>query len=158
RLHLVLVAEHAVHFGHIHVACWIELYGAARGDNMGVRVFAPQFAQHLQALALGLFGHGAGIDDDGVAQAGVARVGAHHFAFVGIEPAAQAHNPRALIARLQRGHASKLASRVPAKDWATGPVMITWPSARHSICRSPPSRVTVTLRSVKPRRAAATAD
>src|SRR6266849_1601091 len=51
---------------------------------------------------------------------------------------------------------SRLGSSVPWKLTATGPVISTWPSARHSISSVPPSSTISALRPVRPRRAAAT--
>jgi hypothetical protein len=46
---------------------------------------------------------------------------------------------------------------VPWNAVATGPVISTWPSARHSMSISPPSATICTRRPVNPRRAALTA-
>ena len=48
----------------------LDLRGAAGDDEARGRVLAPQLADGLRGLAHGLGGHGAGVDDDGVAEPG----------------------------------------------------------------------------------------
>ena len=59
-------------------------------------------------------------------------VAAHHLALVGVQPAAEGEDLDA-----HGGYAAR--SIAPVKAVATGPVISTWPSSRHSISSSPPS-------------------
>src|SRR5262249_37539426 len=104
-------------------------------------------------------GDRAGVDHHGVGEAGSGRLAADHLGLVGVEPAAEGDDVDAHVApAFAAASLNSAASNRPSNSYSTGPVISTWPSrSRHSMLRSPPGSVTVTLRPVRLSRAAATA-
>src|SRR6185312_5755297 len=141
-----------IDLGHGRIAGGIDLGRAARDDDARARTLAPRPADGLAGLPLGLGRDGAGVDDDGVGQAGGAGMAPHHLGFEGVEPAAEGDD----VGRPHTAPRASDSSSTPVKLVATGPVMRTWPSGSHSISSGPPSSTTSALRPVSPRRAAAT--
>ena len=77
------------------------------------------------------------------------RLAADHLRLVGVEPAAEGDDVDA-HRRGARPVANSAGSKRPSNSYSTGPVISTWSSrSRHSIARSPPGSVTVTLRPVR---------
>ena len=100
-------------------------------------------------------GDRAGIDHDGVVKP--ARSASRRITS---DSAALSRQPKVttstlIDAALRAASANKAASKRPLCSYSTGPVISTWSSlSRHSMARSPPGKVTVTLRPVRlePRR------
>ena len=105
RLQLLGVAEHVVDLGHggelrSGAICAAQPVTMMRAPGFSRRCLADRLAR----LALGLGGDGAGVDDDGVAQARRARLGAHHLGFVGVEAAAEGDDlDRVMVADVIHG-------------------------------------------------------
>ena len=158
---LAVIADDAVDLGHGGEALRIGLGGASGDDDARLRPLALRLADRLARLALGLGGDRAGVDDDDVGEAGRGGVAANHLGLVGVEPAAEgedvdAHGPHRTLGTAPA--ANSAGSNRPSNSYSTGPVISTWSSrSRHSIARSPPGSVTVTLRSVRLVRAPHTA-
>ena len=85
---LLPVADDPVDLGHRGVARWVELGGAAGGDDGCLGVLPPGAADRLACLSLGLASDRTGIDDDALGQARSTRTAAHDLRLVGVEPAA----------------------------------------------------------------------
>jgi hypothetical protein len=92
RPHFLGVADDSVDLGHACKTLRLDLRRTSRDDEARAGVLAPELADGLARLADGLRSYGAGIDDDGVIEAGRGSLGAHDFGFEGIEPAAQRDN------------------------------------------------------------------
>ncbi len=75
------IAQHLVHLGHGGVAGGIDLRRAAGDDDAGLRPLAARAADRLARLALRLRGHRAGVDDDGVGEAGARGLATDHLGF-----------------------------------------------------------------------------
>ncbi len=88
-LQLVGVANHEVDLGHIAEGAGLGLGGAAGDDDAALGIVALGLADGLLGLPDRFGGNGAGIDDDGVVEPGLLGFGLHHFAFIGIEAAAE---------------------------------------------------------------------
>src|SRR4051812_11266761 len=152
--HLLFVAENKRDLGHLCEGFRLGLCRAAGDDDRRVRALACEPADRLARLAHRLGGHRAAIDDDCVFDAGRRGVAADHLGLVGVQSAAEGDD----LGAHQATAANSAGSKRPSNSKATGRVISTWSSfSRHSISKSPPGSVTVTLRSVLRRRAAATA-
>ncbi len=90
--HLLLVADDGAYFRHRAVIIGTDLRRAAGDDDALIRMLAPGAADGLARLRLGLGRHRAGVENDGVAQARLQRVLFHHFAFIGIQTAAECNH------------------------------------------------------------------
>ena len=90
RLQLVVVAQHPIDVRQRGPGRGVDLRGAAGDDDARVGAVRGRAADRLARLALRLGGHGAGVDDDGVWSASVARrTAAHDLAFIGVQAAAE---------------------------------------------------------------------
>src|SRR6056297_994393 len=97
-LHLLVIAHDLRHFRHGGEGPGLDLGGAAGDDDARVGAFAGDAADALAGLARGFRRDRAGIDDDGVLEAGLAGLTLHRLGLVGVEPAAEcdkidAHGP-----------------------------------------------------------------
>jgi hypothetical protein len=92
--HLFGVADDVIDLRHGDKARRVDLCGAARDDQLRVRIFATQPANGLSALAHGLGGDRAGIDDDGVVKPRFGGAMAHRLGLEGVEPAAEGNHAR----------------------------------------------------------------
>src|SRR5690606_15821640 len=149
RLEFVFVADDEVDLRHVAKSARLGLGGAAGDDDAGVGVLAARLAHRLLGLAYRLGGDGAGIDDDGVVEPRLFRLGLHHRAFIGVEAAPER-------ARLDGHQAASLRAQAPVagssrprhSNWA-GPVRVTWSSGCQATTRSPPGTVMVAWRAVR---------
>ena len=89
RLELLGIAEDEVDLGHGGEGFRVDLGGAAGDDDAGVRIVAARLADRLAGLAHGLGRHRAGVDQDGVAHAGLLGAAAHDLGFQRVQPAAE---------------------------------------------------------------------
>src|SRR5262249_60720340 len=120
----------------------------ARNHDGRIGMLALELADRLARLPHRLRRHRAGIDDDGIGEPGRLRLATDHLALIGVEPAAEGDDVDAHWAALMSNSAG---SNLPSYSYATGPVISTWsPCARHSIPRSPPTRLPLTLRPPRP--------
>ncbi len=85
---------------------------------------AAQRPDGLARLTHRLRRHRAGIDHDGVGEAGALRLAADHFRFGGIEPAAEGDDVDA-HRHAAPAPANKAASKRPLCSYSTGPVIST---------------------------------
>ena len=134
-------------------AAGLGLRGAAGDDQPRVRVVAAQPADLLAGLAHRLGGHGAGVDDHGVAEAGGRGEPLHRLGLVGVEPAAEGGEDRRRSCQRREEVRRRAGPRRPASSGRSS-------RRRRRASRSrasPPSSRTVTRRPVRPRRAVTTA-
>ena len=134
-----------------------SIWAAQPATTIGrLGMLAARLADRLARLAHGFGGDGAGVDEDGVAEAGFARRGAHDLGFQRIQPAAEGDDVDPPVTRAPGGAArsapaisgasrgdlpgSVAGSRVPSNSVSTGPVIQTWPSPRHSMTSGPPGK------------------
>src|SRR6185312_17144182 len=154
-IELILVAEHAVDLGHGGELRAVLLRGAAGDDNASIRLLALEPADRLPRLAHRFAGHRAGVDEHRIGNARGCGRAPHRFRFHDVETAAEGDD---IDAHGAGAFSNNCGLNVPLNSNATGPVISTWSSlARHSMVSSPPGSVTCTLRSVRLKRAAATA-
>src|SRR5262249_57549309 len=127
--------------------------GGDREGGVGAPGLEP--ADRLARLPHRLGRHRAGVDHDRLGEAGRLRLPPDHLRLAGVEPATEGDD---IDAHAAPALANNAGSKRPSYSKATGPVISTWSSrSRHSIVRSPPGSVTVTLRPVRRSRAAAPA-
>src|SRR5206468_2539674 len=113
-------------------------------DDFRTSALPGEFADGLTRLPHRFRGHRAGVHHHGVFQTGGGRRIADHLRLVAVEAAAEGDDLDAHATA-----ANNAGSKWPSCSNATGPVISTWSSdSRHSICRSPPGRVTVMFRPV----------
>jgi hypothetical protein len=131
RDELFLIAEHEVDLVHGGEGIRIGLRGAAGDDDAGGGMIAPRLADRLAGLTHRLAGDRTGVDDDSTAgefaEPGLGRRLAHHFRFIGVEPAAEGndvdcHQAASASSRL---HSPVAGSNVPENSHSAGPVMMT---------------------------------
>ena len=88
--HLLGIADHGIDLRHGSERGRIDLRGAAGDDDARGGMVAARAADRLARLAHGLAGDGAGIDDHGIREPGLARQRAHHLRFRSVEATAEA--------------------------------------------------------------------
>jgi hypothetical protein len=86
---LLLIADDVIDFLHRREARRIDLRRAAGDDDLGLGAFAARPPDRLPGLAHRLAGHRASIDDHRAGKPGGARMLAHDFGLIGVEPAAE---------------------------------------------------------------------
>ena len=96
---LVMVADDVIDFVHGLPAVRRNLRRAAGDDDPGVRIVAARTADGLAGLPLGLGGHGAGVENDGIVQPGGGGLILHNLGFPDIQPAAEAFHARCVPSR-----------------------------------------------------------
>src|SRR4029079_2100749 len=158
-LGLLLIADDVIDFRHLGEAARIDLRRATCDHDLRIWSRAAGFADRLPRLAHGLRRHRAGIEDHRVLEPCVLGMAPHHLGFIGVEAATEGDDFNLRHDRLlTRNIYSSEAGQVPSKSSAYAPVIRISPSlSRHSIRRSPPGSVTLTLRPVRFSLAAATA-
>src|SRR5579862_4837320 len=155
-IELLGIAQNLIGLGHGGKCLRLGLRRAAGDDDPGLRALTPQRTDCLPRLAHRLRSNGASIDHNRIAITGALRLVANHLGFGGIQPAPKGDDIDAHHAA--PAPANSAASKRPLCSYSTGPVISAWSSlSRHSMARSPPARVTLTLRPVRSSRAAATA-
>ncbi len=87
-----VIADHEINFFHFGKACRVDLGRAAGDDDAGVRVVAAGLPDCLPGLANGFVGHRTGVEDDGVAEPCLFRVGFHDFRFIRVKPTAEGND------------------------------------------------------------------
>src|SRR5215213_3239178 len=149
----MLVAHYDRDLWHFYEGLRLGLRRTARHHDFRTSAHSGQPADALARLPNRFRRDRAGVHHDGVFEAGADGGVADHLGFVGVEAAAECDDLDAHATA-----ANSAGSKTPSNSNATGPVISTWSSfSRHSIARSPPGSVTVTLRPVLRSRAAATA-
>ena len=63
---LEVIADDLIDLLHAAIALRIDLRRAAGDDDFCIWIIAAGFADRLPSLAFGFFGHGAGVEDNGV--------------------------------------------------------------------------------------------
>src|SRR5262249_15554516 len=151
----VVVADDAIDLRHLGKRRRIGLRRATGDDDARIRARARLCPDRLPGLAHRFGRNRAGGHHNSFFNASRGRLGADYPRLVGIEPASKCENVDAHAAPCL---ADRSGSNRPSNSYSTGPVINTCPSlSRHSIKRSPPGNVTVTLRPTRRVRAAATA-
>ena len=89
RLELLLIADDVIDLVHRSEAGRIDLRGAAGDYDPGVRPLAARLTDRLPGLTHRLRRHRAGVDDHRVGQPRGARMRAHDFGLIGVQPAAE---------------------------------------------------------------------
>src|SRR5665213_2112376 len=150
---LLFVAEHAIDLGHRGEHAGIGLGGTTGHHELRIGPLAARLADRLARLLHRRAGHRAGVEHHGIVDAGSRHRVTNDLRLGEIQPAAEGDDIGAHATPLNNA-----GSNMPSNSNSTGPVISTWPSlSRQSMARSPPGKVTRTLRPVRFNRAAATA-
>ena len=123
-LHFFIVADDVVDFGHGCKLGRIKLRRTACHDNAFVRIAFAHLANGLAGLALGLGGHGAGVQNDRIMQARLRRVVADDFALKRVQTASHGDD-FGCGGGCRHGYApplNKSSSNTPSKLVANAPV------------------------------------